>query len=64
MHSFCKYSQRVVYIVATVLRRVARVKKNISRSERETFFVSVVLLVILSVGTQMSVSSALWWANI
>ena len=51
-------------MITTVLPRVARIKKNVSRTERGTFFMSVVLLVSSSTGTQMSVSSALWCANI
>jgi len=51
-------------MVTTVLRMVARIKKNVSRTEPTTFFMSVVPLVRSSTGTQMSVPSTLWWANI
>jgi hypothetical protein len=58
MHSFCKYLKQVVYVVTTVLRRVARIKKTVSRTECGTFFMSVVLLVSSSTGTQMSIKCA------
>ena len=62
--AFFKYFKQVVYMVTTVPRAVARIKKNVSRTDRGTSFMSVFLLVASSAGTQMSVSSALWWANI
>ena len=52
-----------VYVVPAVLYRVADVKKNVSRSESGTFFMSVVRLVSTFTGKRMSVSSVLWRAN-
>jgi len=51
-------------MVTTVLRMGARVKKNVSRTEPATFFMSLVPLIRSSTGTQMSIPSALWWADI
>jgi len=64
MRSFRKYLKQVVCMVTTVLRMVAGVKKTVSRAEPATFFMSVVPLVRSCTGTQMSIPSALWWANI